>query len=175
MKTLILGGARSGKSRYAETLAAESGLDVLYIATASVYDDEFAERVRHHRERRPAHWGLIEEPFFLARTLQQQARADRLLLVDCLTLYLAQWLCPDCNPPQDHHWQQEREALIAVLPQLPGQIVLVSNEVGLGIVPLGEINRRYQDEAGRLNQAIAAVCDRALFMAAGLPLTLKSP
>lgn len=174
MKTLVLGGARSGKSRYAERLATESGLDVIYIATARVYDDEFAERVRHHRERRPGHWGLIEEPFFLARTLQQQARADRVLLVDCLTLYLAQWLCPDCQPPQDIDWQQERDALLAVLPQLPGQIVLVSNEVGLGIVPLGEINRHYQDEAGRLNQAVAAVCDRALFMVAGLPLTLKS-
>jgi adenosylcobinamide kinase/adenosylcobinamide-phosphate guanylyltransferase len=105
--------------------------------------------------------------------LREQARDHRFLLVDCLTLYLAQWLCPDCNPPQDKSWQQERDELLVSLANLPGQITLVSNEVGLGIVPMGEINRRYQDEAGRLNQAVAAVCDQAVFMAAGLPLKLK--
>lgn len=173
MKSFILGGARSGKSAYAEKLAIDSGLDVVYIATAQVYDDEFAERIKHHQQRRPAEWQLIESPFFLAQTLHDHARPDRFLLVDCLTLYLAQWLCPDCNPPQDKTWQQERDELLASLANLPGQIALVSNEVGLGIVPMGEINRRYQDEAGRLNQAVAAVCDQALFMAAGLPLKLK--
>ncbi len=173
MKSFILGGARSGKSAYAEKLATDSGLEVVYIATAQVYDDEFAERIQHHQQRRPAEWQLVESPFFLAQTLREQARDHRFLLVDCLTLYLAQWLCPDCNPPQDKSWQQEREELLANLANLPGQIALVSNEVGLGIVPMGEINRRYQDEAGRLNQAVAAVCDQALFMAAGLPLKLK--
>jgi len=173
MKSFVLGGARSGKSAYAEKLATDSGLEVVYIATAQVYDDEFAERIQHHQQRRPAEWQLIEAPFFLAQTLREQARDQRFLLVDCLTLYLAQWLCPDCNPPQDKSWQQEREELLASLANLPGQIALVSNEVGLGIVPMGEINRRYQDEAGRLNQAVAAVCDQALFMAAGLPLKLK--
>ena len=173
MKSFILGGARSGKSAYAEKLAIDSGLEVVYIATAQVYDDEFAERIKHHQQRRPAEWQLIESPFFLAQTLCDHARPDRFLLVDCLTLYLAQWLCPDCNPPQDKSWQQERDELLASLANLSGQIALVSNEVGLGIVPMGEINRRYQDEAGRLNQAVAAVCDQALFMVAGLPLKLK--
>lgn len=174
MKTLILGGARSGKSHYAEQLAIASGLEVVYIATAQVYDAEFAERVTHHRQRRPAAWQLIEEPFFLADTLRQQAAPGRMLLVDCLTLYLAQWLCPDCQSPQHSSWQQERAALLGCLPHLPGQLILVSNEVGLGIVPMGELSRHYQDEAGRLNQALAQACDSALFMVAGLPLTLKA-
>lgn len=173
MKTLVLGGARSGKSAYAEQLAVASGLPVTYIATAQVYDDEFAARVQHHRTRRPAHWQLVEEPFHLADTLTREAAVDRCLLVDCLTLWLAQWLCDDCQPPQDKSWHAERQAVLDLLPGLPGEIILVSNEVGLGIVPLGEINRRFQDEQGRLNQAVAAACDKAVFMAAGLPLTLK--
>jgi len=173
MRTFILGGARSGKSSYAEQLAKASGLEVVYIATALVFDDEFAERIRHHRERRPVDWLLVESPFFLADTLRNYARVDRFLLVDCLTLYLSQWFCADCRPPQGTSWQQERDALLASLANLPGQIALVSNEVGLGIVPMGEINRSFQDEAGRLNQAVAAVCEHAMFMVAGLPLKLK--
>lgn len=172
-KTLVLGGARSGKSAYAEKLAAESDLQVIYIATAQVYDDEFAGRIRHHQQRRPAHWWLVEEPFFLAAALQQYASPNHCLLVDCLTLWIAQWICPDCNPPQDPTWENERLALLEILPSLPGKIILVSNEVGMGIVPLGEINRKFQDAQGRLNQAVAQVCDQAVFMAAGLPLTLK--
>lgn len=172
-KTLILGGARSGKSAYAEKLAVETDLHVTYIATAQVYDDEFAQRISHHKQRRPAHWNLVEEPYFLAETLKQHASRNHCLLVDCLTLWIAQWICPDCNPPQDKSWESERQALLDTLPGLPGEIILVSNEVGLGIVPLGEINRRFQDEQGRLNQAVAKVCDKAVFMAAGLPLKLK--
>ncbi len=175
--TLILGGARSGKSAYAEKLADRmrelSGLDVTYIATAQVYDDEFAARIQHHKDRRPPHWALAEEPHYLARTLQANAAAQRCLIVDCLTLWLAQWICKDCNPPAESSWQAERAALLELLPSLPGQIILVSNEVGMGIVPLGEINRRFQDEQGRLNQAVAAVSDEVLFVAAGLPLKLK--
>ena len=171
--SFILGGARSGKSAHAEQLAASSGLAVTCIATAQVYDAEFAERIAHHQNRRPAHWQLVEEPFHLAQALGQHAAPERCLLVDCLTLWLAQWLCPDCDPPQGKTWDSEREALLELLPTLPGQIILVSNEVGMGIVPLGEINRRFQDEQGRLNQAVAALCDRAVFMAAGLPLVLK--
>jgi len=170
---LILGGARSGKSQYAEQLAQSSGLEVVYIATAQVYDAEFADRVHHHQQRRPVHWHLVEEAFFLADALKTYAADDRFLLVDCLTLYLAQWLCPDCNPPQNKTWADERDALLDCLPHLPGRIVLVSNEVGLGIVPLGEINRLFQDEAGRLNQAVARLCDDVSFMVAGLPLSLK--
>lgn len=172
-RTLVLGGARSGKSAYAEKLAVESDLHVTYIATAQVYDSEFAQRISHHQARRPAHWQLVEEPFFLAAALKQHASPDRCLLVDCLTLWLAQWSCPDCKPPQNKSWESECQALLDVLPDLPGEIILVSNEVGMGIVPLGEINRRFQDEQGRLNQAVAKHCNKVIFMAAGLPMMLK--
>jgi len=171
--SLILGGARSGKSAYAERLAIESDLPVTYIATAQVNDDEFAKRISHHQQRRPAHWALVEEPFFLTNTLKQHARPEHCLLVDCLTLWLAQWICNDCKPPQDRVWEDERQSLLSILPDLPGEIILVSNEVGMGIVPLGEINRRFQDEQGRLNQAVAVLSGRAVFMVAGLPLMLK--
>lgn len=170
---LILGGARSGKSAYAEKIAAENSLKVTYIATAQVYDSEFEARVQHHKDRRPADWALVEEPHYLAQTLRRLAAPDQCLIVDCLTLWLAQWICPDCNPPQDSSWLAEREALLSVLPKLPGTVILVSNEVGMGIVPLGAINRQFQDEQGRLNQAVAAVADQVTFVAAGLPLKLK--
>lgn len=173
MRELILGGARSGKSGYAERLAETAGLTVTYIATAQIWDEEMAARVRHHQERRPCHWCLIEEPFFLADALKARAASSHCVIVDCLTLWMAQWICPDCKPPQERTWEQERTALLETLPTLPGKIILVSNEVGMGIVPLGEINRRFQDEQGRLNQAVAAACERVHFIAAGLPLTLK--
>ncbi|MDR5172963.1 bifunctional adenosylcobinamide kinase/adenosylcobinamide-phosphate guanylyltransferase [Methylobacillus flagellatus] len=171
---LILGGARSGKSAYAEKLAHESSLEVVYIATAQVYDNEFGHRVSQHQQRRPAHWQTVEVPHKLAEALQQQAAPGRCLLVDCLTLWLAQCICPDCAPPEGVDWQRERTALLDALPSLPGKILLVSNEVGMGIVPLGEINRQFQDEAGRLNQAVASLCNKVSFIAAGLPLALKA-
>lgn len=170
---LILGGARSGKSAYAEKLALESGFAVTYIASAQIYDAEFGARIQHHKNRRSADWALVEEPHFLAATLKRLAAPNQCLIVDCLTLWLAQWLCADCNPPKESSWQAEREALLAVLSTLPGTVILVSNEVGMGIVPLGEINRQFQDEQGRLNQAVAAVADKVTFVAAGLPLVLK--
>jgi adenosylcobinamide kinase/adenosylcobinamide-phosphate guanylyltransferase len=170
---LILGGARSGKSAYAENLAQESGLQVTYIATAQIYDAEFGARIQHHKDRRPADWALEEEPHYLAQTLSRLAAPSHCLIVDCLTLWLAQWLCPDCNPPQDSNLQQQRDALLAVLPTLPGTVILVSNEVGMGIVPLGEINRQFQDAQGRLNQAVAVTANQVTFVAAGLPLKLK--
>lgn len=171
--TLILGGARSGKSAYAEKLAADSDLPVTYVATAQVYDSEFQSRIQHHQQRRPAEWKLIEEPHYLAKTLTDLAGTNQCLIVDCLTLWLAQWICADCKPPEDSSWSHERESLLQILPTLPGTIILVSNEVGMGIVPLGEINRQFQDEQGRLNQAIAQLATQVEFMAAGLPLKLK--
>lgn len=171
--TLILGGARSGKSTYAEKLAAESKLPVTYIATAQVYDDEFGKRIAHHKERRPSHWKTIEEPFNLGQTLLAHAKPDACLIVDCLTLWLAQCVCPDCDKPKHIDWQNERAKLLKILPTLSGLILLVSNEVGMGIVPLGEINRKFQDEQGRLNQAVANLADKVSFIAAGLPLKLK--
>lgn len=169
MRTLILGGARSGKSALAERLAHESGLSVVYIATAQAHDAEMAARIAHHRDRRPAHWQSVEEPLALADTLRAYARPDRCVLVDCLTLWLSNLL----GDVDDKRLERECEALLEVLPALPGELLFVSNEVGLGVVPMGELTRRFVDEAGRLHQAIATRCDRVLFVAAGLPLPLK--
>ncbi len=169
MRTLILGGARSGKSALAERLAHESGLSVVYIATAQAHDAEMAARIAHHRDRRPAHWQSVEEPLALADTLRAYARPDRCVLVDCLTLWLSNLL----GDVDDKRFGRECEALLEVLPALPGELLFVSNEVGLGVVPMGELTRRFVDEAGRLHQAMATRCDRVLFVAAGLPLPLK--
>ena len=169
MRELILGGARSGKSRFAECLAAESGLAVAYIATSQALDGEMTERIAHHRERRPAHWTLVEEPLQLARVLREQAAANRCLLVDCLTLWLTNLLMLD----DAVRLAEERDALLECLDGLPGRILLVSNETGLGVVPLGELTRRYVDEAGWLHQAVAERAQRVTFMVAGLPMILK--
>lgn len=169
MRDLILGGARSGKSRLAERLAAESGLAVSYIATAQAGDGEMGRRIAEHRARRPAHWRTLEEPLALAATLRSEAEAGRCLLVDCLTLWLTNLLL--CDDPQ--RLDGEREALLECLGELPGRIILVSNETGLGVVPLGELSRRYVDEAGWLHQAIAERCERVTFTVAGLPMPLK--
>ena len=169
MPELILGGARSGKSRFAERLAADSGLAVTYIATSQPLDGEMTERIAHHRERRPAHWTLVEEPLQLARVLRAQAAAERCLLVDCLTLWLTNLLMLD----DAARLAEERDALLECLDGLPGRILLVSNETGLGVVPLGELTRRYVDEAGWLHQAVAERAQRVTFMVAGLPMTLK--
>ncbi len=169
MLELILGGARSGKSRFAERLAAESGLAVTYIATSQALDGEMTERIAHHRERRPAHWALVEEPLQLARVLREQAAAGRCLLIDCLTLWLTNLLMLD----DAVRLADERDALLECLDGLPGRVLLVSNETGLGVVPLGELPRRYVDEAGWLHQAVAERARRVTFMVAGLPMTLK--
>ncbi|MCJ8205283.1 bifunctional adenosylcobinamide kinase/adenosylcobinamide-phosphate guanylyltransferase [Pseudomonas sp. RGM2987] len=169
MLQLILGGARSGKSRLAEKLAADTGLPVTYIATSQPLDGEMNERVAQHRARRPAQWALVEEPLALALVLRENAAADRCLLVDCLTLWLTNLLMLD-NPEQ---LNTEREALLDCLATLPGEIIFVSNETGMGVVPLGELTRRYVDEAGWLHQALAERCQRVVLTVAGLPLTLK--
>lgn len=169
MRELILGGARSGKSRLAEKLAADSGLAVTYIATSQALDGEMSSRIRQHRERRPADWALIEEPIELARVLRESANAERCLLVDCLTLWLTNLLMLE----DDARLLAEREALLNCLGHLPGRIILVSNESGLGVVPMGELTRRYVDEAGWLHQAIAERCQRVVFTVAGLPMLLK--
>ena len=169
MRTLILGGARSGKSRLAEKMARESGRAVTYIATAQALDAEMAARIAHHRERRPAGWHTVEEPLALAAAIAVHAATDRCVLVDCLTLWLTNLLLH----PQPELFARERTALLEVLPGLPGQIVLVSNETGMGIVPEGELSRRFNDEAGWLHQDLAERCDNVLLAVAGLPLILK--
>lgn len=168
MRTLILGGARSGKSALAERLAASHDA-VLYVATAAAGDSEMSTRIQHHRARRPAHWGLSETPLALGAVLRREAHAGRCLLVDCLTLWLSNLLCRD----DAGLFAAERAELLDALAQLPGELILVSNEVGQGVVPLGELSRRFVDEAGRLHQDIAARCERVILTVAGLPLVLK--
>jgi adenosylcobinamide kinase/adenosylcobinamide-phosphate guanylyltransferase len=165
MIELVIGGARSGKSSYAERQARDSGLPVTYIATGEARDEEMAERIAHHRSRRPAGWHSVEEPLALADALAREAAAEKCLLVDCLTLWLSNSMFA--------RREDEIETLLKVLPSLPGRIILVSNEVGWGIVPENALARRFRDEQGRLNQRIAAIAEQVTLVAAGLPLTLK--
>ena len=173
MKELILGGARSGKSVLAEQRARASGLEVSTIATAEAGDAEMAARIAMHRARRPDRWRLVEEPVALAAVLRQEAAAKRCVIVDCLTLWLSNLLGADSAPVESPLFVRERAALLDALPGLPGHIILISNEVGLGIVPLGSLSRRFCDEAGRLHQDLARVCDRVILTVAGLPYVLK--
>lgn len=169
MRELILGGVRSGKSRLAEQHANDSGLDVVYVATAQVRDAEMQQRIAQHQARRPAHWQAIEAGHNLAQVLRQQASVGRCVLVDCLTLWLTQLLCD----VSEAELRREVNDMLAVLPALPGQIILVSNETNMGVVPLGELSRRYCDEAGRLHQQVGALCERVILTVAGLPLIVK--
>ena len=169
-QTLILGGARSGKSRFAEQLAAQSLKPVIYLATAQGLDDEMKTRIRRHQSERPAHWQLVEQPITLADALIVHSKVDNCILVDCLTFWLSNCLCAASK----NCWQQQKSALLAALNTLPGQVIFVSNEVGHGIVPLGQLSREFVAESGWLHQAIAAQVERVEFIMAGLPLTLKS-
>jgi adenosylcobinamide kinase/adenosylcobinamide-phosphate guanylyltransferase len=171
--TFILGGARSGKSAFAERIAADSGLPVTYIATARVADSEFAARVEQHRERRPAHWALVEAPLDLGGVLRKQDREGHVVLIDCLTLWLANLLFPADNSTPDGPPTQAFSAFDAALAQVRGKVIVVSNEIGLGVVPMGSVTRLYVDELGRLNQRVAAASTRVTMMVAGLPLALK--
>ena len=181
-RTLILGGARSGKSAYAERLArlaTEAGKDVVYVATATAGDGEMAARIGHHRASRPPEWTTVEEPVALGNVLLRWSSPERLVLVDCLTLWLSNLLFDGADHPEvgeltlPASFYEQQDMLASALARCTGDIVLVSNEIGLGLTPMGSISRRFMDEQGRLNQAMAAVCDRAVFVAAGLPLFLK--
>ncbi len=169
MKELILGGVRSGKSRLAEQRARAGGLQVLYIATAiAALDAELDERIRQHRARRPAHWAVVEEPLALGQALRAHASVQRCLVVECLTLWLTNLLCTAAD-----RFERERLSLLEALPTLAGDIILVSNETGLGVVPLGALSRRFVDASGELHQSLATICDRVTLAVAGLPLALK--
>lgn len=178
---LILGGARSGKSRHAETLALATQRPVTYIATARAGDAEMAARIAHHRSRRPSGWNTVEAPVHLARTLHEACATDRVVIVDCLTLWMSNLLFDEhgehadtsvITPPP--RFETERAALLEALPALPGTVLCVSNEIGLGVVPLGAMTRFFADEMGRLNQAVAALAQRVTLTVAGLPLELKA-
>lgn len=176
---LILGGARSGKSRFAEALARRSGEPVTVIATAQALDEEMSARIARHRQDRPRHWTTVESPVALAETLAREAGDGRHVIVDCLTLWLLNIMAgaEELPPPPDAlrlpEFATQRRALLHVLPALPGTVLLIANEVGLGLVPETPLGRLFRDEAGRLNQDLAAICPRVSFIAAGLPLELK--
>lgn len=169
-KTLILGGIRSGKSRYAESLLKKSSLSVSYIATAKADDEEMRQRITSHKASRPTDWRIIEEPYALAETLLHYDQAEHIFLVECLTLWITQLLCLD----DDDRMYTELDAVHTILPTLKAEIIFVSNEVGLGIIPYDKISRRYVDIAGRFNQQIAEYVDDVVFVIAGLPHTIKS-
>lgn len=164
---LVLGGARSGKSGYAQRRAEALAGDRVFVATAQALDAEMAERIARHRRDRGDRWRTIEAPLDLAPVIVTEARADRVLLVDCLTLWVSNLLLADCPV------EPAVAALRAALAAARGPVVLVANEVGLGIVPDNALARRFRDAAGWVNQAVAAAADEVQFLAAGLPLTLK--
>ncbi len=168
MKHLILGGARSGKSRFAEELALASDKRLIYIATAQGLDDEMQQRISHHQHQRETRWQTIEEPITLAATLAQYADKNTCILVDCLTLWLTNVLLAG-----EIIFQREYTALLKTVPELAGDIIFVSNEVGMGIVAADPLSRLFVDEAGRLHQALAKISDRTTLVVAGLPLSLK--
>jgi adenosylcobinamide kinase / adenosylcobinamide-phosphate guanylyltransferase len=164
---LVIGGARSGKSAYAERLAQSHSGELVYIATGEPGDEEMRSRISHHRKRRGTKWHTIEESVALVPVLKKECRAERFVLVDCVTLWISNLLVAD-RPVE-----AAVEELCKLLPNLDGTLVLVSNEVGLGIVPDNPLARRFRDEAGLANQQIAETCTHVVFMAAGLPLRLK--
>lgn len=175
---LILGGARSGKSALAQKKAtdfeaADSGsppLATTYLATATPGDEEMASRISHHQQCRPAHWMTLEEPILLTESIASVDAPGSIILVDCLTLWITNLLCSN-NPEL---LEREKNKLLAYIPQLKGKLILVSNETGLGIIPMDKLSRQFVDEAGWLHQQIAKLADTVTYCVAGLEQTLKS-
>jgi len=177
MLELVIGGARSGKSAYAERCALEytqsnpksTNSGVLYIATATADDEEMTARIHHHQTSRPESWQTIEEPTKLASALTQASEPSEFIIVDCLTLWLTNLLATD-----NEQCQQEIDLLFSTLPGLTSSVIFVTNEIGMGIVPLGAETRRFVDEAGRLHQRLAVQCHRVTQMIAGIPNRIKN-
>lgn len=165
--TLVLGGARSGKSFFAEKLAAQSGLDRVYLATGRAFDDEMEARIAAHKSRRGGGWLTVEAAIDLVGALRANAAPGRVVLVDCLTLWVTNLMMAE------RPLEPAFAALEDLMPYLAGPVLFVSNEVGLGIVPENAMARAFRDHAGRLNQMVAAAADEVHFIVAGLPLKLK--
>ncbi|ODA68270.1 Bifunctional adenosylcobalamin biosynthesis protein CobP [Methyloligella halotolerans] len=163
--TLVLGGARSGKSRYAEDLLRQVPPPWRYVATAEARDEEMETRLEAHRARRGAEWRTVEAPLYLVAAIEEAGDAP--LLIDCLTLWLTNAMLAERD------LENETEALLGALGAARGPVIAVSNEVGLGIVPETPLGRRFRDAQGILNQRVAACADRVVLMTAGIPLTVK--
>ncbi|HTG38753.1 bifunctional adenosylcobinamide kinase/adenosylcobinamide-phosphate guanylyltransferase [Sphingomonas sp.] len=166
---LVLGGARSGKSRHAQSLAEGMGRDRLFIATAQAFDDEMRDRIARHRADRDASWRTVEAPVDLPGAIRDHGRAERILLVDCLTLWLSNLLLSDAD------LDAAGRSLVRAIAETPALVVLVGNEVGFGIVPDNALARRFRDAAGRLHQDLAARCDAVDLVVAGIALRMKPP
>lgn len=164
---LVLGGARSGKSRFAQARAENLSGDLVYVATAQPIDDEMTQRIARHQDDRGPRWRTVEAPLDLAAAIRAECRADRVLLIDCLTLWASNLLFAERD------LDEAIQTLCAAIAQAPGPLIFVSNEVGLGIVPDNALARRFRDMAGDINQAVAATVDHVVFIAAGLPISLK--
>jgi len=191
MRTLLIGGARSGKSALALRWAKERSTDVCMLVTGTESDPEMAERIAAHRRERPSHWRVREEPVHLGRTLREEgmtlaqgsapassSTAGRFLLVDCLTLWISNclWAPGQVTEGSDYGtWHRERADFLDTLSACTADVIIVTNEVGTGIVPNNAASRIFRDEQGWLNQAVAALCDEVFFVTAGLPLCLKPP
>jgi adenosylcobinamide kinase/adenosylcobinamide-phosphate guanylyltransferase len=164
---LVLGGARSGKSRYAQMRAAAWNLQPIHVATAQALDDEMRERIARHRADRGPEWRSVEAPLELAGAIDAWSSPGAVLVIDCLTLWTSNLLLAgrDCA--------DACSALVEAIGRAPGPVILVANETGLGIVPENALARRFRDEAGFINQRVAAAVSEVQFVAAGLPLRLK--
>ena len=164
---LVLGGARSGKSRFGEQIAKDSGLEVIYVATAQAYDNEMVKRIEQHKLDRPDHWQSIEEPVNLPQIIEDNSHSKNIILVDCLTLWLMNLLDAKLDIPR------EVDALLNALSKSSGAVVMVSNEITMGVVPMGEMSRQYVDELGRMHQRIAQQAHNVTLMVAGIPMAIK--
>ena len=169
MRQLILGGMRSGKSALAENIAKQTRMPVTYIATATAGDREMAHRIKAHQAQRPKEWQLIEEPLHLARTLREHAASDHCLLIDCLTM----WVTNILLSKDQALFEQERDEFLTILPTLQGDVIFVSNETNMGLVPMDALSRRFCDETGRLHQQMAQIVERVTLVVAGHPLIIK--
>lgn len=181
----ILGGQKSGKTRRAEQAArdwldAAPGRSAIYVATGQAWDGEMRQRIARHQEDRAARvpgMHTVEAPLQLAQALQQYSQPDTLVVVDCLTMWLTNWMMPaaenDSNEALVHGWKAQRALFLEALPQCPGPVAIVGNEIGWGVIPMGREVRQFVDALGVLNQDVAAACSRVTLMAAGLPLRMK--
>ncbi len=167
---LVIGGARSGKSNFAEQLVLANSANPVYIATATADDEEMKKRILHHQQSRSSDWLLVEEKYNLSEVIKNHSDDKNTLLIECMTLWLSNWLCSD----KREHWSVEKQHFLDNLVSCQTDIVIVSNEVGTGIVPMDELSREFVDQSGWLNQELTGIADQVTLLIAGLPLILKS-